>query len=49
MDVTVHLGYLTHDFHCLLDGELYLLGEWADDRERCRKAGIPDEKTFQNK
>ncbi len=40
--VTVHLGLVCGDFHCLLDGDLYLPQSWADDRERCREAGIPD-------
>ena len=30
--VTVHLGYALDDFHCLLDGELYVPQSWADDR-----------------
>ncbi len=41
--VTVHLNYTAGDFHCMLDGELFLPEEWADDRKRCRKAGIPDD------
>lgn len=40
--VTVHLGYARDDFHCLLDGDLYLPQSWEDERERCREAGIPD-------
>lgn len=40
--VTVHLGYVADDFHCLLDGELYLPESWATDRARCREAGIPE-------
>lgn len=40
--VTVHLGYAVGDFHCLLDSELFLPESWAQDRERCRQAGIPD-------
>ena len=41
--VTVHLAYVAGDFHCLVDGELFLPEEWAADRERCRRAKIPDE------
>lgn len=41
--VTVHLGYAAKDFHCLLDGEMYLPKSWHEDRARCRAAGIPDE------
>jgi SRSO17 transposase len=33
----------------LLDRELYLPEEWTDDRERCRQAGIPDERRFATK
>jgi SRSO17 transposase len=40
--VTVHLGFAQGDFHCLLDGELFLPESWAEDRNRCREAGIPD-------
>lgn len=47
--VTVHLGYATGDFHCLIDGELFLPEDWASDRERCREAGIPDEVDYRPK
>ena len=40
--ITVHLGYAARDFHCLLDGDLYLPESWSADRARCRRAGIPD-------
>ena len=40
--VTVHLAYAVEDFHCLLDGELFLPESWSEDRERCEEAGIPD-------
>lgn len=40
--LTVHLGYAAEDFHCLLDGELFLPKSWSDNRARCRAAGIPD-------
>jgi SRSO17 transposase len=32
--------------HALLDRELYLPEEWTHDRERCRSAGIPDDRDF---
>ena len=41
--VTVHLGYVHGEFKTLVDAELYLPKSWADDRERCRKASIPDD------
>jgi SRSO17 transposase len=40
--ITVHLGYAAGDFHCLLDGELFLPESWSSDRARCDQAGIPD-------
>ena len=40
--VTVHLSFAREDFHCLLDGELFLPESWDADRDRCREAGIPD-------
>jgi len=47
--VTVHLGYAVDDWHCLLDGELFLPESWAADRERCREAGIPDTVVYRPK
>jgi SRSO17 transposase len=47
--VTVHLGYARGDFHCLLDGELYLPEDWSADRDRCREAGIPDDMRYRPK
>lgn len=47
--VTVHLAYAQEDFHCLLDGELFLPESWAEDRDRCREAGIPDTMVYRPK
>lgn len=47
--VTVHLGYATGDFHCLIDGELFLPESWSEDRDRCREAEIPDDMTYRPK
>jgi SRSO17 transposase len=47
--VTVHLAYAAADFHCLLDGELFLPQSWSDDRDRCREAQIPDEMVYRPK
>jgi SRSO17 transposase len=47
--VTVHLGLAVDDFHCLVDGELFLPEAWSNDRERCRKAGIPDTMAYRPK
>jgi SRSO17 transposase len=47
--VMVELGCAVGDFHCLLDGELFLPESWSNDRERCREAGIPDEMVYRPK
>lgn len=47
--VTVHLGYAVGDFHCLLDGELFLPQSWSEDRRRCQEAGVPDEMVYRPK
>ena len=47
--VTVHLAYATGDFHCLLDGDLFLPEDWSNDRARCRAAGIPDDVVYRPK
>src|ERR1700722_6200440 len=40
--VTVHIGAAKGTFQALLDADLYLPESWAEDRERCRNADIPD-------
>lgn len=47
--VTVHLGYARDNFHCLLDGDLFLPESWSNDRPRCREAGVPDEVVYRPK
>jgi SRSO17 transposase len=47
--VSVHLGYAHGDFKTLLDAELYLPQSWAEDRERCRQASIPDDLPYRPK
>jgi SRSO17 transposase len=47
--VTVHLAYAAGDFHCLLDGDLFLPEGWSADRERCREAGVPDDVVYRPK
>ncbi|KKL46482.1 hypothetical protein LCGC14_2345110, partial [marine sediment metagenome] len=39
----------TNPFSCVLASDLYLPRSWADDRARCRAAGIPDELRFRTK
>jgi SRSO17 transposase len=41
--VTVHIGAAKGTFQTLLDADLYLPKSWAEDRRRCRAAGIPDD------
>lgn len=47
--VTVHLGVCQGSCKTLLDADLYLPKAWAEDRRRCREAGIPDDKVYQSK
>jgi SRSO17 transposase len=42
--VAVYLTYAAPRGHALIDRALYLPRSWADDRERCADAGIPDDK-----
>ncbi len=43
------LAYASDQGQTLLDRELYLPKTWTDDRERCRRAGIPDDRAFATK
>lgn len=47
--IGVFLAYASRYGHTLLDRELYLPAGWTDDRERCRSAGIPDDRAFATK
>ena len=47
--VGVFLGYASRHGHTLIDRRLYLPKAWTDDRERCRKASVPDEVAFATK
>lgn len=47
--VGVFLGYASQLGHPLLDRELYVPQEWTNDRDRCRKAGIPEARRFATK
>jgi len=47
--VTVHLAYAADGFQCLLDGDLFLPEDWHEDRERCCRAGIPEEVVYRPK
>jgi len=47
--VGVHLGYIADDFQCLLDSDLYLPKDWANDTARRRQAKIPDDVIYRKK
>ena len=48
--VSVHLCYATPGgFHAQLDSELFLPQDWAEDRERCKECGIPDDVVYRPK
>src|SRR3990172_5789184 len=48
--VSVHLGFVSGDFHAFVDGDLYLpKGSWSEDRERRKEAGIPEEVVYRPK
>jgi SRSO17 transposase len=47
--VGTFLAYASVHGHALIDRELYLPRSWADDRDRCRAAGIPDQVEFTTK
>lgn len=47
--IGVFLAYASSGGHALIDRELYLPRSWADDRDRCAAAGIPDEVEFATK
>ena len=47
--IGVFLGYASPLGHALLDRELYLPKEWTTDRDRCRRAGIPEDRGFATK
>jgi SRSO17 transposase len=48
--VSVHLGFVSGDFHTFLDGDLYLPEEtWGRDSERRKEAGIPEEVVYRPK
>lgn len=49
--VTVQLAFSSFDTHfrTMLDTELFLPESWHNDRERCDKAGIPDDVVYRPK
>lgn len=47
--VGVHLSYVVGDFQCLLDSDLFLSKEWANDPARRKAAHIPDDVVHRTK
>jgi SRSO17 transposase len=47
--IGVFLAYATGTGRALIDRELYLPVSWTNDRDRCRRAAIPDEVEFATK
>ena len=47
--VAVHWAYLAGDFQCLMDSELFLPEDWANDWVRRREAGVLDEVEYRKK
>jgi SRSO17 transposase len=47
--VGVFAAYASPRGRGLIDRELYIPKDWFTDRDRCRAAGIPDERNFQTK
>ena len=47
--VGVHLCYVTGDFQCLLDSDLFLPKDWATDAARRKEALIPEDVTYRKK
>lgn len=47
--IGVFLAWATKEEHTFLDRELYLPQEWVEDPYRCKKAYMPEERTFGTK
>jgi SRSO17 transposase len=47
--VGVYLGYVSRKEHALVDVRLYLNKEWAKDKQRRKKCGVPDDIRFQTR
>lgn len=39
--VAVYMAYVSRREHALVDTRLYLPKDWTNDRQRCKKAGVP--------
>ena len=47
--VGIYLGYVSRKEHALVDARLYLNQEWAKDKRRRKKCGIPSEIRFRTR
>jgi SRSO17 transposase len=47
--VGIYLGYVSRKEHALVDARLYLNKEWAKDKRRRKKCGVPAEIRFQTR
>ncbi len=47
--VSVHVGYVVGDFHCILDSDVYLPRGWAEDPDRRAEVYIPPEVVYRKK
>jgi SRSO17 transposase len=47
--VGIYLGYASRSEHALVDVRLYLPKEWATDKKRRKKCGVPKEVRFQTR
>lgn len=47
--IGVFMNYAVNDKFCCIDRKLYTPKQWTDDKERCSKAGIPEEYQFRTK
>lgn len=47
--VTVHTAVTRGHFRALLDADLYVPESWDEDRDRCARAGIPEEVVYRPK
>ncbi len=47
--IGVFMNDAVNDKFCCIDRKLYIPKQWTDDKERCSKAGIPEEYQFRTK
>ena len=47
--IAVYMGYVSQREHALVDTRLYLPKEWAKDKKRRKKAGVPKEVRYQTR